>query len=500
MQIKAKQSLKGSTNVGSVLKGDRGDPGVTFIPNLDPNGDLTWTNDGGLENPAKVNLMGPQGPAGADGAKGDPGEQGPQGIPGEKGEQGPKGDPGDTGPQGPAGADGAKGEKGDTGADGFAPIVSVEDIEDGHRVTITDKEGPKTFDVMDGVGGTGGNGANADWSVNDPEAEGYVKNRTHSVERLFEPIIWDGNTKGRDSCDASIPMGYDPGTVIVYKISDQVLSSDMLRQATVTNTITGGSIVSGKLNIISDFEAYGIYAGQKSLQYIDEDGYTTDHSSEMIVSTSLVGDFTDTLGVTIPSAGTYCIQQYNAPFYTELSGDIYHQLDGRYLQEGMPYELPPMFDYHWDGNMEGHHTIDMSLLGYDAGTYFVKVSDDVILDNQLVGSTVTLNDGYKYLVGNSDVDTEMYPGMTVMNNQVCVVHSAETLCSALGVPEGFIVNGTYLLTWDELDEGVRYIARFTAPARIIKMDSKFLPNGCATIDQVESMISAAITGAIGGSY
>lgn len=33
--------------------------------------------------------------------------------------------------------------------DGFSPTVSVADISGGHRVTITDAEGPKSFDVMD---------------------------------------------------------------------------------------------------------------------------------------------------------------------------------------------------------------------------------------------------------------------------------------------------------------------------------------------------------------
>lgn len=39
---------------------------------------------------------------------------------------------------------------GGTGGSGFSPIVSVEEIDGGHRVSITDKEGTKTFDVMDG--------------------------------------------------------------------------------------------------------------------------------------------------------------------------------------------------------------------------------------------------------------------------------------------------------------------------------------------------------------
>ncbi len=56
------------------------------------------------------------------------------------------------------GQPGAKGDPGDPGADGISPTVAVQDITGGHRVTITDKYGAKTFDVMDGKDGEGGSG------------------------------------------------------------------------------------------------------------------------------------------------------------------------------------------------------------------------------------------------------------------------------------------------------------------------------------------------------
>ena len=49
--------------------------------------------------------------------------------------------------------------KGGDGADGFSPTVDVEQIEGGHRVTITDKSGENTFDVMDSQGGGESGGA-----------------------------------------------------------------------------------------------------------------------------------------------------------------------------------------------------------------------------------------------------------------------------------------------------------------------------------------------------
>ena len=42
------------------------------------------------------------------------------------------------------------------GEDGFSPVVSVTEITDGHRVSITDAEGTETFDVMDGEPGDPG--------------------------------------------------------------------------------------------------------------------------------------------------------------------------------------------------------------------------------------------------------------------------------------------------------------------------------------------------------
>ena len=39
----------------------RGEDGATFTPHVDEDGNLSWTNDGGFENPETVNIKGPQG-------------------------------------------------------------------------------------------------------------------------------------------------------------------------------------------------------------------------------------------------------------------------------------------------------------------------------------------------------------------------------------------------------------------------------------------------------
>ena len=54
---------------------------------------------------------------------------------------------------GPAGS---PGQDGQDGADGVSPTVTITDITNGHRVTVTDADGDHTFDVMDGTDGQNG--------------------------------------------------------------------------------------------------------------------------------------------------------------------------------------------------------------------------------------------------------------------------------------------------------------------------------------------------------
>lgn len=117
-------------------KGDTGARGITFTPVVDSKGNISWSNDGGLENPQTVNITGPQGDTGAKG------DVGPQGEKGEVGGAGPKGDKGTTfipsvdtdGNISWSNTDGIanpetvniKGPKGDKGSDATVPIATIE--------------------------------------------------------------------------------------------------------------------------------------------------------------------------------------------------------------------------------------------------------------------------------------------------------------------------------------------------------------------------------------
>ena len=122
---------------GEGTPGPAGQNGATFTPSVSEAGVLSWTNNGGLDNPDPVNIMGPQG------VQGNPGVQGAPGAAGADGQDGGYYQPSVAtdgtltwtasvssmpsvtsvnirGPQGPAGADGAPGANGQDGAQGPA--------------------------------------------------------------------------------------------------------------------------------------------------------------------------------------------------------------------------------------------------------------------------------------------------------------------------------------------------------------------------------------------
>lgn len=99
--------------------------GATYTPHVDENGNISWTNDAGLENPETMNIRGPKGedstvpgPAGkdgkdgADGKDGEPGKDGKDGLPGKDGKDGIDGKDGAPGKDGTDGKDGKDGQDG----------------------------------------------------------------------------------------------------------------------------------------------------------------------------------------------------------------------------------------------------------------------------------------------------------------------------------------------------------------------------------------------------
>lgn len=266
------------------------------------------------------------------GEKGEPGYTPIKGVDYFDGEPGKDGAPGAKGETGERGEKGDKGDPGEPGADGISPIVAVQDIDGGHRVSITDKDGTKVFDVMDGKDGSGGGAAvQSDWDENDPNSPAYVKGRTHWMERPYEPIVWDGSTEGRDSVDLSPVYGYPAGSVLCYKISDHTLSKDELASCTVCAT-QDRETVEGTLTSVSDFVPNAVwmcnYSVRNDREYL---------AIGTLIMTALSGDFSSSLGVIIPSVGTYAIPDEMYALL-EINNDVWHTIDKRFLPDAFASE------------------------------------------------------------------------------------------------------------------------------------------------------------------
>ena len=126
--------------------GTPGADGVTFTPSVNALGIISWTNDGGRENPEPVNIKGPDGFSPTVDITAIEG--------GHKVTITDKNGPHNFNVTN--GADGKDGAAGSDGADGFSPTVDITAIEGGHKVTITDKNGPHNFNVTNGADGMDG--------------------------------------------------------------------------------------------------------------------------------------------------------------------------------------------------------------------------------------------------------------------------------------------------------------------------------------------------------
>lgn len=223
-----------------------------WYPAVDDAGNMSWTRSMSETEPQPVNIKGHKGDAGADGVDGKSAYELAQ-------------DNGFTGTMQEwlASLVGADGANGADGKDGISPAVSVAAITGGNRITITDAEGAKTFDVMDGAqGASGADGKDyvltdtdkqeiaktaaglvdvpsvqPDWNQNDETAADYVKNRPFYSEKEIVDVSWDGDKTNKVSV-----------ADVYYKVSDLMPTADEFvvylktGETETSETINGSSV------------------------------------------------------------------------------------------------------------------------------------------------------------------------------------------------------------------------------------------------------------------
>lgn len=150
-----------------------------------------WLEKGntGTEQDFLESLKGQNGKDGVNGVDGKDGYtpikgvdyfDGKDGVDGAKGEQGPQGD---QGIQGVAGKDGTNGSN---GQDGFSPVVTVTQTETGATISITDKNGNTTVDILNGKEGKDGKNYNIEIVENVSSSQEIEPNKFYKFGEVTE--------------------------------------------------------------------------------------------------------------------------------------------------------------------------------------------------------------------------------------------------------------------------------------------------------------------------
>lgn len=380
-------------------------------------------------------------------AQGEPGKDGYTPVKGVDYFDGEPGEPGKDGKDGADGPKGDSGEPGKDGADGFSPIVAVEDIDGGHRVTITDADGAKTFDVMDGKDSQGGSGSGA--AIID-----VIELPTENInEDVFYRLL---NARFVSNFYDSVD-GWTCHVVNGLPFAGEPVSTDMVN-------------ITGYYNA-QDNEVYGYADSMISAAGGVPVGWYPIGALAQAFDINWGGVITDVSDMDEDTANVL------------LTKDYYIYQDG-WCKLPFACEKAPEFGITWDGVIGDKIALDMSMLGYEQGVYFVKVSDEVFTTDELVdweykgqyydGST------YKNTIYESSFDTATYPGAFTIDNAIVVLHDADALATALGIPSGIYTNGIYF--WLYTESG--YVSRLVSPPRITKIDEKYLPDMSVDVDSL----------------
>lgn len=260
-------------------------------------------------------------------------------------------------------------------------------MDDGKYHTYTLQPSENSFALEESASGGSGATIQADWAENDPNADGYVANRTHWAEPVYDPIVWEGDTEGRDTIDASaMNMG------VFYKVSDIIPSLDELKTVNMT-TYSSGLLKFG--GILLENETVGScisYSGVK-----ENVGYVY----AMLMVANIAIDLTDVYGFVIPSAGLYVF----IPDENVTKGCIIyfpekiHKLPEKYLPDTIITEsdLEPNFlDATWasvDISVDGPKLIIDASLGSEEIVEFFD-GKEVAVPLHIAGSPMTVYRGY----------------------------------------------------------------------------------------------------------
>ncbi len=176
------------------------------------------------------------------------------------------------------------------GKDGVSPTVTVSTITGGHRVTITDANGSKTFDIMDGVDGEDGVGDEErieslenrvnvlELSAPTPSGTGVTLAQVRALNNLFKKITYIGD-----------PSDEYEAFKTAFGIGD---SGDLATEFTITNNLT---LVSN-----NNASSIAMMGDTYSATLVGYSGYSIDSVTVLMGGNNITTDVYSNGVITIP--------------------------------------------------------------------------------------------------------------------------------------------------------------------------------------------------------
>lgn len=139
-----------------------------------------------------------------------------------------------------------------------------------------------------------------------------------------------------------------------------------------------------------------------------------------------------------------------------------------YMPEGYPSKEDASYNITWDGNTEGHVTIDTN---GDGSVLLCKVSDRVLTADELPGASCAASNGLNRVVMKDDINGD--GNITVVDKVVLTCHTDNVSFNDLTIPE----KGTYFVKTC-LGDGMMFVTSLSKTAfAYTPMSYDFMPDG-----------------------
>lgn len=297
------------------------------------------------------------------------------------------------------------------GEDGISPTVAVAEIEGGHRVTITDKDGAKSFDVMDGKDGTGSGGGSAA-AVLYTEQDLTEEQQEQARNNIGAASAYNGGGKSSELdafiANTDIDHAYDEATGAYYTVirvyRDKLDGTKQYPFVYAPNGANAGNKSTYDM-AITDGWMLAINGGLFDTDTRKPDGIVIQDGTVVQNSPTAVADHVECKPLTIDESGNLGYAEHDAEADTLVENGIVSAVCG-FMPIIVDYEAVPETEWNAIGNYTQN------------------------APRQVIGQW-----------GNGDYAIITCEGRGVHNSDGWTIAEAQTICKKLGLKFAYNLDG-----------------------------------------------------------